>query len=186
MPLCFCCSNGNVSDGDDGNVSDDDGGEDAVAIKDELHPHGSVSTHELSRWSSYGLRKVIVEPSSYDVRTYADVTFCPCDNQSCATNSAILGLGAMTADGQLNALVQEVKSNGLATVLELPDGGRLTDVAREKVNDPSNKGLNEAEILSILIYTGTKIQRKFRRHMIDGAAKYALALPAWPNLCALL
>ena len=181
MPLCFCCSNGNVSDGDDGNVSDDDDAV-GVAIKDELHPHGSsVSTHELSRWSSYGLRKVIVEPSSYDVRTYAGVNFCPCDNESCAMNSAILSLGSMTADGQLNALVKEVKSNGHAAVLELPEGGRLTDAAREKVKDPSNKGLNEAEILSILIYTGTKIQRKFRRHMIDGAAsKFASALPAWP------
>ena len=67
-----------------------------------------------------------------------------CGKESCATNSAILSLGATTPEGQLKELVSEVKSNGYAAVLELPGGGSLIDTAREKVKDPSNNGLNEA------------------------------------------
>ena len=139
---------------------------------------------EIGRWSADGLRSVIVVASSYEVCTYAGVEFCPCDNESCVKNCAILSLGSMTPDGQLKQLVSEVKKNGYAAVLnpKLPGGETLIDIARQKVDDPSNHGLNEAEILSILIYTGTKIQGTFRKHMI-GASKKALA---WPYLCALL
>ena len=135
-----------------------------------------------------GLRKAIVVGSSYDVRSYAGVEFCPCEKESCAMNSAILSLGAMTPDGQLSELVREVKRNGQEKVLTTREGENLVEIAERNVdNEQNRKGLNKAEILALLIYTGTKVQHKFRRDMMGESKKTGTAEErTWPYLCALL
>lgn len=93
----------------------------------------------------------------------------------CAASKAALALE------EIDQLELEVASNGFAHVLTPTSGdfAHLRDVALAKERMPENNGINQADILAILIYTGTDVQGEFRMDMLrDGTA--------WPMLCSVM
>eukprot|EP01044_Picomonas_judraskeda_P006392 COSAG03_NODE_635_length_6601_cov_165.858197_2_plen_217_part_00 len=117
---------------------------------------------------------------------YAGAQHCPCE-RVCSTTQRLLGTDAESSDAaQLDKLEEEVCANGFARVLNTGVAAtpRLRDVAAQKKPCPQNQRpdgrgaiWNNAEILSILLYTGTDVQGPFRNDMMVDAGR-------WPVLAA--
>ena len=126
----------------------------------------------------HGLREALVARSAYgDVAEYDGERFCACDRLCAGTADST------SEEEQLQALVDEVSENGYADVLIMRDGGQLQEKARQRTLDPRNTGrMNSAEVLAVLLYTGTRLQHSLRMSMLGQEAVHLL----WPRLAKAL
>ena len=128
----------------------------------------------------------MVKPSTWAACRYAGAQHCPCE-RVCSTTQRLLDASAESSDAaQLDKLEEEVCANGFARVLKtgMTATPRLRDIAAQKKPLPENQRpdgrgaiWNDAEILSILLYTGSDVQGPFRSDMMAGGAR-------WPVLTA--
>eukprot|EP01043_Picozoa_sp_COSAG02_P010029 COSAG02_NODE_346_length_24113_cov_13.213001_19_plen_740_part_00 len=129
---------------------------------------------------------LMVKPSTWAACQYAGAQHCPCE-RVCSTTQRLLGDGVESSDAaQLDKLEEEVCANGFEKVLNtgMATTPRLRDVAAQKNPLPENQRpdgrgaiWNNAEILSILLYTSSDVQGPFRSDMMVGAGR-------WPVLAA--
>lgn len=75
-------------------------------------------------------------------------------------------------------IVKEIRMNGYGASLTTEKGLSLIDVAREELK--KTPGVSEAEMLSVLCYTGTKVEGDLRLSMLKGN------LQRWPVVSATL
>ena len=73
---------------------------------------------------------------------------------------------------------KEIRMNGYGAILTTKEGDSLVDIAREKIM--KTPGVSEAEMLSVLCYTGTDVQGDLRLAMLQGD------LQRWPVVSATL
>jgi hypothetical protein len=132
----------------------------------------TTNTHDL-----------MVKPSTWDACSYAGGQHCPCETVCAATR---LLLGDDDEATQLDNLEAEVRANGLERVLDtgIAATPRLRDIAARKLLLPENQRpdghgaiWNGAEVLSILLYTGSDVQGVFRQDMMASGSH-------WPVLAA--
>jgi len=131
--------------------------------------------------------------STWESCAYAGRQHCPCDSL-CPVAQALVHSDDEAV--QVCALEEEVRTNGLGRVLKYmtrTSGGRereqlLQDVAKrlslkkENQSPAANAGqqiMNTAEILSVLLYTGTDVQGVARQDMMRGGN-------SWPVFAATL
>lgn len=155
------------------------------------------SMADLSRTTTT-TRDLMTKPSTWDTCIYAAEQHCPCDGVCAVTRKLA---GGADEEAQLAQLEDEVRRNGFAKVLthknQAGEEGHLRDVAAQKHALPENRPpsspaggtprseaaphiLNRAEILAVILYTGSDIQGRMRQDMMAaGGSK-------WPVFSATL
>ena len=130
--------------------------------------------HERTHGTPSSFQKAIIEQADYGrLASYAGITFCPC-NRQCTTNHT-----AESPDQQLALLIREIQDNQFADVLVTREGNDLVSIAAQKALESSNTGrMNPAEVLSVLLYTGSRLQHPLRMSML----KPDSCVIAWPVL----
>lgn len=126
-------------------------------------PQGDVAAMalDLSMFTESEAPALEAALGNFDHVHYAGQRFCPCRHVCAMTDDDA------SVVAQLDALEAEVRGNKFGRVLTTPEGEQLRAIAERKQADRSTnpRELNAAEILAILLYTGTAVQGYFRKNM---------------------
>jgi hypothetical protein len=149
--------------------------------------HGGASDDGMCRTVTK-THDLMTKPSKWEMCIYAGKQHCPCEGM-CAVSRKLLEDGA-NDEAQLTSLEDEVRRNGfehvLVTVTASGEKLALRDVAAEKAAHPQNRPpnwtpqspaaliLNQAELLAIMLYTGSEIQGGLRQDMMASGGRWPI------------
>jgi len=117
----------------------------------------------ISEQAKYDEAHCLIFHHQVDMHTFENVNFSAF--QAIPRPAVLPTVPRVSKSADMESLIREANDNGFGNVWTTPTGGNLRDVARTKLRHPIHimlgKPLSKAEMLAILLYTGTRIQPDF-------------------------